>query len=243
MRTVIIIPARFKSSRFPGKPLAPILGKPMIIWVADIASSATEKENVFIATDDERIANLVNKYGYQCILTNETCLTGTDRVAEAASQIDADIFVNLQGDEPLINPLDIKKVIAAKEKNFNYVVNSYCEIGSNEDPTDPKLPKVIFNANKELIYISRQAIPGTKNNSKIINKFFKQVCIYAFNNEELQRFYSYGKKSLIEEIEDIEIIRFFELNSKILMVEAHQSLSVDFPHDIEKVEEFILSKM
>jgi len=242
MKTVVIIPARYESSRFPGKPLAHILDKPMIIWVAEVASLAVPKDHVFVATDDERIANLVKNHGYQYIMTGENCLTGTDRVAEAAKQINADIYINLQGDEPLVNPIDIKKIISTKEHNFDFVVNAYCEMDSDEDPNDPKIPKVIFNSSKEMIYISRKAIPGSKNNLQINPHLYKQVCIYAFNKEELDKFYSYGKKSLIEDIEDIEIIRFFELNKKILMVESRQTLAVDFPDDIEKIEDFLLSK-
>ena len=115
MKTIVIIPARYKSSRFPGKPLIRLLGKPMILWVADLCSTAIGKKNVFIATDDNEISNTITNEGYQAIMTSKDCLTGTDRLAEAAKKINADIYVNVQGDEPLVNPKDIQNIIEEKK--------------------------------------------------------------------------------------------------------------------------------
>ena len=110
-RAVVVIPARYKSSRFPGKPLAKINGKEMILHVAEKAEQAVGKENVYIATENSNISNIVKKSGYKVVITSDSCLTGTDRVAEASYEINADIFVNVQGDEPMIDPNDIKKAI------------------------------------------------------------------------------------------------------------------------------------
>ena len=119
MRTVIIIPARFHSSRFPGKPLANILGKPLVEWVAELSSIAVGKENVYVATDDQRIESFVKSINVNCIMTSYDHLTGTDRVAEASNYVEADIYVNVQGDEPLVNPNDIKKIInEVKQKSL-----------------------------------------------------------------------------------------------------------------------------
>ena len=107
----VIIPARYNSSRFPGKPLIKLLNQSMIIWVADISALAVGKENVFIATDDKRIAEEVKHNGYQSLMTSPNHLTGTDRIAEAASLIDYDIYINVQGDEPFFNPNDLKMLI------------------------------------------------------------------------------------------------------------------------------------
>ena len=114
MRSVIIIPARYDSTRFPGKPLVKILGIPMIIRVANICSKVMGKDSVYIATDNEIIKETVNKHGFKSIMTSNKCLTGTDRVAEAASKINADIFINVQGDEPTINPRIYKKCYRQK---------------------------------------------------------------------------------------------------------------------------------
>ena len=116
LKSIIVIPARYKSSRFPGKPLVKILGKPMIQWTAEISAKAVGIENVFIATEDTEIEKAVLQMGYQVIMTSDKCLTGTDRLAEVASKIEADIYVNVQGDEPLVNHNDIIKIISCKKK-------------------------------------------------------------------------------------------------------------------------------
>ena len=125
MKTVIIIPARFKSSRFPGKPLTPILGKPMILWVAEICAKALPIEFVYIATDDLRIKEVVEEAGFNVVMTSKKAFTGTDRIADAASQIDADIYINVQGDEPLLDPDDILSIIDAKKNHPNEIINGY----------------------------------------------------------------------------------------------------------------------
>ena len=126
MKACVIIPARFRSSRVPGQPLATLLNKEMIIWVAELSETAVGKKNVYIATDDERISKKVNEYGFNSIMTNSNLLTGTDRVAEASKKLDYEIFVNVQGDEPLIDPSDILKAIELKERFPSSVVNSFC---------------------------------------------------------------------------------------------------------------------
>lgn len=240
MKTVIVIPARHKSSRFPGKPLVKLCDKPMIQWVAELSAKAVGQENVYVATEDERIADVVTKLGYQAVMTSDTCLTGTDRLAEFASKIEADIYINVQGDEPLVNPEDILKIIEAKKANPNEVINGYAVISENEDPNSVNVPKVIFTEDKRMVYMSRQAIPGFKEEKKAPKEFYKQVCIYAFNRQELLdygNYGNYGKKSVLEHSEDIEIIRFLEWGQTILMVQTRPgSLAVDVPEDVEKVE-------
>lgn len=118
MKSVVIIPARYKSSRYPGKPLVPLLGKPMILWVAELSAKAVGVDSVYVATDDERIAEVVKAAGFNSLITSAEALTGTDRLAEAARQIDADIFINVQGDEPTLDPTDICKVRDKKSKTL-----------------------------------------------------------------------------------------------------------------------------
>lgn len=162
MRSVVIIPARYSSSRFPGKPLVGLLGKPMILWVAELSANAIGASNVYVATDDLRIAEVVNNAGFQTVMTSSNALTGTDRLAEAADKIDADIFINVQGDEPLACPEDITKVRDEKIKNINSVINGFSWISVNEDPYNINIPKVVTNEKSELIYMSRVALPGYK---------------------------------------------------------------------------------
>jgi len=236
----IIIPARYKSSRFPGKPIVDIDGTPMIIRVADIASKVVPKENIYIATEDERIAKVVDDYDYKVILTSDNCLTGTDRVCEAAQEIDSDIIVNIQGDEPLLDPDDIQKVIDEKLKYPDSVINCMSRFDSTE-ATNRNIPKVVANFNNDLVYMSRSAIPGTKEgHSKLVHK---QVCIYAFTQDELDKFYQYGLKhgkTPLEWSEDIEILRFVELGVNIKMVETFGTTqAVDIKEDVDKVLEIL----
>lgn len=242
MKTSIIIPARYGSSRYSGKPLVKILGREMILRVADICNKVVKKKNLFIATDDRRISKKVSENGYNFVMTSKKCLTGTDRVAEASKKIKSDIYINVQGDEPTINPKDIRKIINAKIKFPNHVICGYDKIHKFQNPFNVNLPKVVINEKSELVYISRLAIPGSK--KKILKKnYLKQVCIYAFNKNELNKFYSRNKKGELEKIEDIEILRFFEDNIKIKMIKLNSdSVAVDEKSDVKKAEKIIKSK-
>lgn len=243
MKTSIIIPARFGSSRYKGKPLVKILNREMVLRVADICSKVVKKDNLYIATDSKKISDVVKKSNYKVIMTSSKCLTGTDRVAEAAKKINSKIYVNVQGDEPTINPKDIKKIIKAKIKYPNHVICGYDKVHKFEDPSNINLPKVVVNKKNELIYISRALIPGSK--KKIENlEYLKQVCIYAFNSKELNKFYSKKKKGYVETLEDIEILRFFEIGIKIKMIKLNSnSVAVDLIEDVPKAENLIRSKI
>lgn len=237
MKVIIVIPARYKSFRFPGKPLVNILGKPLIQWVSELSAKAVGIENVYIATDDDRIALTVIELGYQVVMTSENCLTGTDRLAEVAKKVDADIYINVQGDEPLVNPEDILKIIEAKKSYPNEVINGYAVIEKDEDPDSVNIPKVIFTEDKHLVYMSRKALPGFKDKKNAPTEYYKQVCIYAFSRQELLEYGSYGRKSILEESEDIEIIRFLEWGQIIRLVKTRPgSLAVDVPVDVINVE-------
>ena len=237
-KVAVVIPARYKSSRFPGKPLAKINGKEMIILVAEIAEKAIGKENVYIATENEEIVDVVKRYGYNVILTSDSCATGTDRVAEASLEIDADIIVNIQGDEPMLDPEDIKKVIECKILHPNHIVNCMSFLNNEENVEDKKIPKVVTSVDDDLIYISRNPIPATKVGNAVNPK--KQVCIYAFNREQINDFAKVNKKTPVEFYEDIEIIRFLELGHKIKMVMLNTNThSVDYPEDISIVENLL----
>ena len=234
--TCIIIPARFKSSRFPGKPLINLLGKPMIIRVAELACKVLDKKDVYIATDNDQIKEVVNRHGYQFIKTEKEALTGTDRVALAANKLNYKFFINIQGDEPLIDPKDIQKCISLKKKFPNNVLNGYCFINKNEDPRSVNIPKLVTDKNDNLIYISRSIIPSNKDKILIEEiKYKKQVCIYGFTRSELNRFIKLCKKSYLEKIEDIEILRFLELEMKVKMFKCQD--------DVKKVEKALLNKL
>ena len=240
MRTVVIIPARYGSSRYPGKPLVPLLGKPMILWVAELSARAVGAENVYVATEDSRIAEVAGAAGFQWVMTTDDALTGTDRLAQAAEQVEADLYINVQGDEPLADPADILKVRDAKLAHMDAIINGVSWVGENEDPHSVNIPKVITNERDELVYMSRVALPGFKDSKYAPKRYKKQVCIYAFTLEELAAFSAFGRKSKLEHAEDIEILRFLELGKTIRMVETQPgSLAVDAPEDVEKVEQVL----
>ena len=242
MRSCVIIPARFKSSRFKGKPLALIMGKPMILWVTELSAVAVGKKNVFVATDDNRIKHTLEAAGFNVIMTKPENLTGTDRVAEASTQLDYDIYINVQGDEPLANPKDILKAIEIKKNNMKYVINSFSYLNDDDNPDSKNIPKVVTDENNNLIFISRSKVPSSKLESTNY-KYKKQVCIYAYDQQQLDKFSSFGRKSIIEKQEDIEILRFFELNIPVMMFESStKTIAVDFPEDIKKVEKFMKNK-
>lgn len=242
MKACVIIPARFKSTRLPGKPLIKILGIPMIIRVADIAAKAVGKENVFIATEDERISSTVVKKGYKYIMTSNSALTGTDRVAEASKKVIYDIYINVQGDEPLIDFKDIIKCINLKKKYPDFIINAFNKVEDEINAKSINVPKVITNESGDLVYISRSLIPGFKDDKCKPKIYKKQVCIYGFTGIELKKFLDYGRKSQLEYNEDIEILRFLELGIKVKMFESQRkSVAVDVKSDISIVEEILQS--
>ena len=236
MKSCVVIPARYKSSRFPGKPLAKIIGKEMILHVAEAAEKAINRNDIYILTDDERIREIVQKNNFNCLITSKNARTGTDRIAEVINDLNYDYFINVQGDEPLVNPSDITKCIELKIKNPSIVVNGFAPITNWEDFDSPNIPKVITDKENYLIYMSRSQIPGFKSISKSLSGLKRQVCIYGYNKKDLNFIKTNQNKGFLEEREDIEILRFIENGRKVLMYECDSSsISVDVPKDIEKV--------
>ncbi|MDD2741871.1 MAG: 3-deoxy-manno-octulosonate cytidylyltransferase, partial [Rhodocyclaceae bacterium] len=237
MKTCVIIPARYSSSRFPGKPLALLLGKPMVLWCAELAAKAVGRDHTYVATEDDRIKAVVESAGFNAVMTSKAALTGTDRLAEAADLLDYDIYINVQGDEPLVNPADILAVEKKKKGAMNCIVNGYCWISPDEDPHSVNIPKVVSTEGGRLLYMSRAAVPAFKDPACAPKQFKKQVCIYAFTRDELKAYKAFGRKSEVEFSEDIEILRFFEIGKEIMMVQTEPgSLAVDVPEDIPGVE-------
>ena len=194
----------------------------MILHVAKKAEQAIGKDNVYIATENSKIANIVKKSGYKVIITSDSCLTGTDRVAEASYEINADIFVNVQGDEPMIDTDDIKNAIKLKQDNPGYVINCMSKLHKDEDASDKKIPKIICDLKDNVM---------------------KQVCIYAFSKKQLQQFYD-TKKTPLEKYEDIEIVRCIEKGIKVKMLEVDKiSYAVDYHEDIKVIEKHGFNKI
>lgn len=236
MKVLGVIPARYKSSRFPGKPLVNLNGKPMIVHVAERAALALGVENVIVATDDDRIAEVVQSAGFRYLLTSDNHPTGTDRLWEVAQNIEADIYINIQGDEPMVNPEDIINIGNYKKANPSYVINGMSELADEEDPASVNIPKVLVNSKNDLIYMSRLPIPGIKSVSKLLPNYLKQVCIYAFSYQDLKAYGEMNTKAVFEAFEDIEILRFLELGIPVKMVYTQaNTMAVDVPDDVLKV--------
>jgi len=235
---VVVIPARLASTRLHNKPLIDILGKSLLERTWSQVVKAVDSSKVFVLTDDELILKHCQERGMQVALTSSKCLTGTDRVAEFASKTDFDYYVNVQGDEPIINPDDIVKVIENIHTCQDEIINGYASIDSIDDYNSLTIPKVVFRPDGRLLYMSRTPIPGNKQGDFV--KAWRQICIYAFPKESLQVFSSSKQKTVLEKEEDIEILRFLELGYEVKMIPlSKDSIAVDTPEDVDKVIKYL----
>lgn len=239
MNIVCVIPARYRSSRFPGKPLADICGKPMIWWVYQQCKMVKEFSKVIVATDDDRIAEVCQKLEMCVEMTSDTHLTGTDRVAEVARKIPADLYVNVQGDEPLVRPEVISRVFQPflSENCTTQVTNLMARIVDPVEVCNPTVVKAITREDNIGIYLTRAAAPHPKGTASY--QFYKQLGIYAFTREALSFFEEYGRfhgKAKNERIEDVEMLRFIENGWSIQFIETEElSVAVDTISDLKKV--------
>ncbi len=237
----IIIPSRLNSKRLPRKPLIDIKGKPMIIRTANNAINAVGKENVFVATDSQEIISCCQKNNINALITSESCLTGTDRVIEAAKKLSLNKVFNLQGDEPLFPTHIIRNFIKQTEQS-NYPVDmGITQINELKELNSSKIPKIVFNIHKELLYTSRAKIPGSKKMDSAIG--FKQVCIYKYDIEKLEVLSEQHTKTFFEEIEDLELLRMLEIGIKVKcrFLDYKDHLSVDTPDDLLKIRNLLNS--
>lgn len=234
MKIIGVIPARFKSSRFEGKPLADICGKPMIYWVYQQAGKVERFDEVYVATDDERIVSTCEQYGINVLLTSDRHQTGTDRLGEVAQRIEADFYVNIQGDEPLIEPETIDRIIDFHLENPEVeVINTMTPIRNEEDITCNTVVKVVTNRQNDGIYLSRSPIPYPKKNDKVI--YYKHLGLYGLSRNALL-FFAETPRGDIESIEDVEMLRFIENHIAVKFVKVDsETIAVDVPGDIAKV--------
>lgn len=235
MDYVLVIPARLRSTRLPGKPLVKIAGVPMIERTYKRCLQAVPNEKIIIATEDESVKEHCESIGANVAITSAECLTGTDRVAELLDTIDVDMFINVQGDEPLVNPADIQHVIEVATMGEFDIVNGFAPIVDEAQYYSRMIPKVLFSKDGNLLYMSRGPIPAHKE-EKFLSAW-RQICIYGFSRKALETFRSQKRKTALEEIEDIEILRFIELGHRVQMIElSDESIAVDVPEDVAKVE-------
>jgi 3-deoxy-manno-octulosonate cytidylyltransferase (CMP-KDO synthetase) len=239
MKIVGIIPARFASTRFPGKPLVDIKGKTMVQRVYEQAQKATLLSRVIVATDDERIFNHVKSFGGEVAITSSSHQSGTERCAELALKVEADAFVNIQGDEPYIHPEQIDEVAKLLIKPVVQIATLIKKINSAEDLFNPNKPKVIVAANGKAIYFSRTAIPFIRDKKEEewlqAHVFYKHIGIYAYKKEVLLEIVKLPL-SLLEQAEALEQLRWLENNYSIYAgITKLESYSVDTEDDLNSL--------
>ncbi len=240
MKKAVIIPSRYGSSRFPGKPLALIKGKPLIQHVLERVGKCKNIDFAAVATDDKRILDVVKGMGYNAFMTPLTCKSGTDRVAYVAENFlqDYGIFINVQGDEPLIDPKLIDNLVSelAKNKDLEFVTAAF-PIKKEEDIKNPNIVKVVFDYDGYALYFSRSLIPYNRDNSKI--KYYKHVGIYGYKKDFVVNF-SKSKPAILEKAECLEQLRALENGNKIKVIITNKdSIGVDTPGDVLKVERLL----
>ena len=238
MKKIVIIPSRYGSSRFPGKPLALICGKPMIQWVYENVSRVDGIDGVYVATDDQRILEAVKSFGGKALMTAATHTCGTDRLAECADILslnEDDIVLNIQGDEPLIRPEMVQDLISIFEDESVYMGTLKKRIETDEELNNPNVVKVINDVNGDAIYFSRYTLPYERDG--IHRTHYKHVGTYGYKVWFLKK-YSTMPKTELEMAESLEQLRVIENGLKIRVKETEwQTVGVDTPEQISLVEE------
>ena len=240
---IVVIPARHASSRFPGKPLAPIAGRPMIQHVYERAKQSQRASRAIVATDDARIRDAVESFHGDVIMTRSEHRTGTDRLAEVAVHVPADIYVNLQGDLPLISPEVIDAVVDALVSAGDEVhVSTLCvPITTPEDIMNPNIVKVVSDFDGNALYFSRAPIPWVRDaGQRVAARHFKHIGIYAFRRDALLDFPALPPGEL-ERLEQLEQLRWMENGYRIAVGEAaaYEGVEVDVPADVARAEELL----
>ncbi|MBZ5503450.1 MAG: 3-deoxy-manno-octulosonate cytidylyltransferase [Acidobacteriia bacterium] len=241
---LVVIPARHASSRFPGKPLAPIAGRPMIQHVVERVRRAQLVSQVVVATEDERIQRAVEGFGGEAVLTRPDHRTGTDRVAEVAAHRGADIYINVQGDEPLIDPSTVDALVSAMIEDESVQIATPCTaITHREDIVDPNVCKVTRDFEGNALYFSRAPIPWVRDaDESVAARHWKHLGIYAFRRDALLEFPTLPPGEL-ERIEQLEQLRWLENGFRIRVVETdYDAVSVDVPADLARVEKILAAR-
>lgn len=239
MRIVGVIPSRYKSSRFPGKPLADICGKPMVWWVCQQALKSEGLDDLYVATDDGRIADVCEEYRIKTVMTSESCPTGVDRLAEVALDVYADFYVLIQGDEPLLEGETISRMvkIVRRDPSDESVKTFKTPIKNPVDIVNYTVIKVVTDLNDNVLFASRSAIPYPKGG--IGFQYYKSVGIYAYPRSVLLQYPGLPRGPL-ESAEDHDFMRMLE-NGINMKAYAHdtETISVDTPKDLERVRKIM----
>ncbi|MGA9119506.1 MAG: 3-deoxy-manno-octulosonate cytidylyltransferase [Bacteroidota bacterium] len=244
-RVVVVIPARYASHRLPGKPLADIGGRPMIVRVAEQARQARTVSDVLVATDDERIRVAVERAGFRAVMTSAECRSGTDRIAEAiASDREADIIVNVQGDEPLLPPAMIDEAVQPFFDDPEVEAGTLVKrVRTEEELRNPSIPKVVLDVHQNCLYFSRSVIPHLRDADPAEwlaqGVWYRHVGLYVFRRAMLLRFPALPGTPL-ERMEKLEQLRILEHGFRIRAVVTElESIAVDTPEDLERVRRIL----
>jgi 3-deoxy-manno-octulosonate cytidylyltransferase (CMP-KDO synthetase) len=238
MKTICMIPARFDSTRFPGKVLADLWGKPMVQHVYERAQRARSIDEVYVATDNEQVGTAVRAFSGRAIMTSKNHQSGTDRIAEAITDLKADIIINVQADEPLISPAIIDRLAQHLSRNPGIMMATLCtRITDQKEIDNPNVVKVIMDRHSTALYFSRWAIPYKRNRDSKDNViYYKHIGIYGYRREFLLAFVRWPVSSL-EEAEKLEQLRALENGYPIAVVEVkYKGQGVDTPEDLESIK-------
>src|ERR1700730_1443708 len=241
---VVVIPARYCASRLPGKPLVSLGGKPMIQRVYERAKLALRADRVIVATDDERIVKAVQGFGGEARMTRADHRTGTERVAEVAAHEGGDVFVNVQGDEPLLDPAAVDTAVGALlEEPQAAIATVATPIKIPADIMDPNVCKVVLDFDEHALYFSRAPIPWVRDTAGHVQaRHLKHLGLYVFRRDALLEYPTLPQGEL-ERVEQLEQLRWLENGWKIRVAEVeHDAVSVDVPEDISRVEKLLASK-
>lgn len=238
MKIIGIIPARYESSRFPGKPLIDLKGKTMIQRVYEGAKKSSKLSQVIVATDDQRILDHVISFGGEAVMTSENHTNGTDRCAEVASSINCDVVINIQGDEPLVDYRQLDELCSAFEDESVTIATLGIKGVTEEERNNPNRIKVVLDGKSNALYFSRSPIPNTANGkSEIIEvfPFFRHIGLYAYRSDTLKELTQLAPTEL-EKVESLEQLRWLYYSYKIRLVETTiETPNIDVPEDVEKV--------
>jgi len=240
-KVVIVIPARYGSTRLPGKPLVSLAGKTLIQRVYERAKLAQRADQVIVATDDERIVGAVEGFGGEVRMTRADHRTGTERVAEVAAHVAGDVFVNVQGDEPLLDPAAVDTAVnSLLEEPAASISTVATRIKSPADIMDPHVVKVVLDFDGNALYFSRAPIPWVRDTAcKIQVRHLKHLGLYVFQRDALLEYPTLPRGEL-ERIEQLEQLRWMENGWKIRVAEVeHDAVSVDVPEDVARVEKLL----
>lgn len=235
MRFVAIIPARYGSTRFPGKPLADLEGKPLIQHVYEAVLNTDLFNDVIVATDSVTIFDKIRSFGGRVMKTLSSHKSGTDRLTEVCKKILCDVAVNVQGDEPFIDKNTLQSLIKAFDDNSVQVASLYDYIENPKEINDTNIVKVVLDKFGNALYFSRAAIPFNRDKKDGV-KYLKHIGVYAYRKEVLMKF-PYLAESIYEDSEKLEQLRFLENGIKIRMIKTdYKGIGIDTPQDLEKAK-------